>query len=182
MYIHKSHSKKELLNIINIFDIPISNPTKYRKIELSALIVNELEFIDHVNPYDKLCIYNKIDLIEYLENIHPNKKISVKERNEIIIICKKIKQYCRNHYDIRLCDYFNSKDELYKYLRYICRYGDIPSVRKVYKMIAYDTDKPKDIKLNISPIVQKDIDMKDKLRKTNFYKMEVKYGKFIVEF
>ena len=50
MIIHKTHSKAELVNIIVNYDIDINNPVKYRKIELSAILVKSLQLIDKIIP------------------------------------------------------------------------------------------------------------------------------------
>jgi hypothetical protein len=50
MIIHKTHSKAELIKIITNYNIDICNPVKYRKIELSVLLVQKLQLIDKIIP------------------------------------------------------------------------------------------------------------------------------------
>ena len=62
MFIHKSHSKKDLINIIKKLNINIPNPQKYKKVEISALLDNKINMIDSIEPCEELCIYNMIEL------------------------------------------------------------------------------------------------------------------------
>ena len=54
MIIDKSFSKSELINIIKTYNINIDNPSKYRKVELSALLVQKLNSIDDIIPSPNL--------------------------------------------------------------------------------------------------------------------------------
>ena len=128
MFVHKSHSKNELIKIIKCFNLKINNPFKFRKIELSALIVHCLNNLISIEPCEEFFICNLIDLKLYLNTHNPNKMLSVKEKKDIIQICKKIKNYCKKgiHFNNHYCDI----EDVYKDANYIKHYGDIPSVRK----------------------------------------------------
>ena len=71
--IHKSHSKKEIIDIIKTFNINISNIEKYNKNQLTILLEKELLLLNEIKPnVDKYLIYNLIDLIQrkyYLSKI-----------------------------------------------------------------------------------------------------------------
>ena len=95
MIIHKSHSKSELVKIVELFYIDISNPRQYRKIELSALISNHLEQIESLeidddNPY---FFTNIIDLKYYLINVNPKKILTIKQRIMKIFIKLQVMQH-----------------------------------------------------------------------------------------
>ena len=98
------------------------------KIELSALIVHCLNNLISIEPCEEFFICNLIDLKLYLNTHNPNKMLSVKEKKDIIQICKKIKNYCKKgiHFNNHYCDI----EDVYKDANYIKHYGDIPSVRK----------------------------------------------------
>ncbi len=179
MFIHKTHSKNELVKINNIFKLGISNPKKYRKIELSALLSTKLN-LSSKETFDEneYFIYNIIDLKSYLYNCNPKKRLSINEKNNVILICKQIKHYSRNYYNINISE-FKDEDDMRRNAIYISQYGDIPSVRKALKELNM---KCPDIKPYISPMVQKQLDMKHKLKQKNKGVFQHRTGKFLLEF
>tara|TARA_R110002126_G_scaffold234421_4_gene378435 strand:+ start:2119 stop:2667 length:549 start_codon:yes stop_codon:yes gene_type:complete len=181
MFIHKSHSKKDLINIIKKLNINIPNPQKYKKVEISALLDNKINMIDSIEPCEELCIYNMIDLKMFLENCNPKKLLTIKERNNIILICKRVKHYCINNYNIEVTDY-EDNNELYNEAIYINRYGDIPSVRKTIKLLMNDPVKLCDLNPIISPIIMRELKKKELYKKVVINKLKVNYGKYYVDF
>jgi hypothetical protein len=75
MIIHKSHSKLELVKIIIELNIKIKNPRQYKKIDLSALLIDQLDIVDNIKPSINLPFNNIIDLKYYLINVNPNKTL-----------------------------------------------------------------------------------------------------------
>lgn len=179
--IHKTHSKNELVKIIESCEIDIKNPRKYRKIDLSNLLDEKLKLIDQIKPNEDLCIYNLTDLRYYLSIINPKKKLSIKEKNKVILICKKIKHLSRNSFLLSESEY-SSMEEVFKDADYICEFGDIPSVRKAIRDLNKYTFLKKPFEPKLSDIMKKELDMKEKLKKTNIYKCDIKHGKFIITF
>ena len=183
MIIHKTHSKSELVKIIELFYINISNPKQYRKIDLSALLVNQLQQIESLtisydNPY---YFTNIIDLKYYLINVNPKKILTIKERNNVITICKKLKHYCNNNYCVDIADYENIH-QITADATYISNFGDIPSVRRTIKLINIDPLRVIKIQPIISDIVKKELDKKLLYKKKNMSCLVCKTGLFYVKF
>ena len=182
MFIHKSHSKKDLNNIIETFKINIENPKQYKKKELLRLLTKELDEMDEIEPETKYYLfYNIIELKDYLSQCNPKKLLSIKEKSEIILHCKEIQQYIRNGFQI---DYsiFDSEDEIHKLCKYIQPYGDIPSVRKaLWKLQKHPMNKfnyePK-----ISKQTQAELDRRELLKCKYPKKLTISSGKFLVTF
>ena len=66
--IHMSHSRKELLDIIRVFNLPISNKNDKNKKQLQDAIVETVRFLDNIQPDDEYFFVNsKEELIEYLK-------------------------------------------------------------------------------------------------------------------
>ena len=86
MIIDKSFSKSELINIIKTYKIDIDNPGKYRKVELSALLVEKLNSLDDIIPSPNLPFLNIIELKFYLTNINPKKTLSIKMYITLVIL------------------------------------------------------------------------------------------------
>ena len=100
MNISKTHSKKDLFELIEVFKIPISlnNPTKFNLIKaLQEAIAGELY---KITPNNKYLIKDKTEFIKYLTDTNPRKILSVKEKKQIIYNCKRLKQFCLNNYSI----------------------------------------------------------------------------------
>ncbi len=162
MIIHKTHSKLELVKIIIELNIKIKNPRQYKKIDLSALLIDQLGTIDNIKPSLHLPFNNIIDLKHYLINVNPNKILSVRDKNDIIHKCKKIKHYCRNGYYLENTDY-NNENELLQDVECIKNHGAIPSVRKAIK--EYNINPIKDIiDVYIPPHILKEMEIKNKLK------------------
>ena len=182
MLIHKTHSKKDLINIIKTFKINIDNPDKLLKKELIKNIIQQFKFIDEIEPELEIYMfYNLVDLKTYLYNCNPKKLLSIKEKNNVILSCKRIQQYVFNHYIISNSS-FKDMDEIYELANYIEPYGDIPSVRRACKGLNNHQDKI----FNLNPIISKqtarELEKKAEYKKTYQNKLEVNYGKYYVSF
>ncbi len=108
-----------------------------------------------------------------------SKKLSIKNRDEVIKIARKVKTFCRSGLDISKGIYKNN-DELISDTVYISNYGEISSVRKAVKLVEEALDLK--IPLQIPEDIQKDINEKEKLKKDMTPRFQVKYGKFFVQF
>lgn len=179
--IHKSHSKNEIVKIIQACDIDIPNPKKFRKIDLSKLLNEKLKQVDSIKPNEELCIFNLVDLKYYLSNVNPKKRLSIKEKNKVIMICKKIKHLSRNAFMVEVSDY-NNINEAIQDAKYICEYGDIPSVRKALRDFNEYTFLEEKFEPKLSEIVKRELEHKQKLKNVSVYKCVVKKGHFVIKF
>jgi len=173
MIIDKSHSKTDLIELINDLNLPIVHSHQDNKSDIQekfkTCIASKFDIID--NFYN---IKTKDDLISYLENKNPKKILTIKEKQNVMMICKKIIQYCKSDFDLTITDYDNQQ-ELIDDMDYIKQFGDIPSARRCCRLINED---PKMAGLNfkalISPQVQKDLDQKKKTKKVVNYKLMIR--------
>lgn len=173
MIIDKSHSKTDLIELINDLNLPIVHSHQDNKSDIQqkfkTCIASKFDIID--NFYN---IKTKDDLISYLENKNPKKILTIKEKQNVMMICKKIIQYCKSDFDLTITDY-NNQQELIDDMDYIKQFGDIPSARRCCRLINED---PKMAGLNfkplISPQVQKDLDQKKKTKKVVNYKLTIR--------
>lgn len=173
MIIDKSHSKTDLIELINDLNLPIVHSHQDNKSDIQEKfrVCIKSKFDIPENFYN---IKNKESLIAYLENKNPKKILTIKEKQNVMMICKKIIQYCKNDFDLTITDY-NNQQELIDDMDYIKQFGDIPSARRCCRLINED---PKMSGLNfkplISPQVQKDLDQKKKTKKVISYKLMIK--------
>ncbi len=98
------------------------------------------------------------------------------------MIWRRLKHFCRNGYDIKNTEFYNTIDDIYVDAQYISHYGDIPSVRMAINELNNNPNAPFNIKVIISPHTQKEIDLKKRLKIKNKYKCEFKQGHFVLNF
>jgi len=161
--IHKSHSKTDLIDLINdlLLDIHFSHQDNKKNLQDKFIEFMKTQFSIKKNFYN---INDKDELIQYLKNPNPKKTLTIKEKNDVMMICKHIIQYCKNNFDLSLCKYKNYQD-LIDDMDYIKQFGDIPSVRRCCRLMNEDvkTGGVKFIPL-ISPQVQRDLDEKKTIK------------------
>jgi len=173
MIIEKSHSKTDLIDLINDLNLPIVHSHQDNKADIQnkfkECITQNFNISD--NFYN---IKTKEDLISYLENKNPKKTLTIKEKQNVMLICKKIIQYCKSDFDLTITDYKDQK-ELIDDMDYIKQFGDIPSARRCCRLINQDP-KMAGLQFNplISPQVQKDLDQKKKTKKVISYKLTIR--------
>jgi hypothetical protein len=181
MIIDKSHSKGDLVDIINDLNLPIvhSHQDNKKDLQIKFQECMKQNFKIKKNFYG---IENKEQLITYLSNNNPKKTLSIKEKQGVMMICKKIIHYCKNNYDLNLSSYDSIKD-IEDDMDYIKQFGDIPSCRRCCKLINKDYKfNNKNFKPLISPQTQKILDEK-KINKTVYcYNLSIKREKIEVSF
>jgi hypothetical protein len=74
-------------------------------------------------------ITNITELICYLKLENPRRRMTSKEKDNIIMISKKIIHYCDMDFRVELCEYTTTQ-QVIDDLNYIRQYGDLLSVRK----------------------------------------------------
>jgi len=182
MKIHVSHSKKELCEICEVFDLQIPNYKELLKKELAPAILYKLSTIDDI-PADNDFYYidNKQELIEYLTTPNQSKNLTIKEKDKIMLLAKKIIAYVNNGYWLTTSD-FDDWDTLLDKAKIVARYGDIPTCRRAIALLNEDLKMDKKIEIIISPRVKKQLDKKEALKKQLAGKFQVKKGRFIIHF
>ena len=178
--IHKTHSKKNLIDLFNDLNYKI-NRNKTKKLiidEIVDLIQKKAIKINKKNSYK---LKNLDDLIYYLSNPNNKEKISIEEKKEVMIKCKKIIQYSKTNYNIKLTEYINHQ-QIYNDIIFISLYGFIPSVRRACKLYNQDINKINHINPIISDKIQKELDFKENIKKIKNEKFKIKFGKFSVIF
>ena len=173
--IHKSHSKNDLCDLINILNLPIVFSHQDQKKDLQLKLIfylstTKIKFED--NYYG---IKNRDDLVCYLKNKNPKKMLNIKEKSAVMKICKQVIQYCKNDFDLSCCEYETLK-ELTDDMDYVKQFGDIPSVRRCCRLLKEDVKILQSFKPLISPQMKKDLDEKFKIKKVYPYKLSVKHS------
>ena len=180
--IDKSHSKKTLCEIIEIFDLKIANYINMNKKELSKSILYELSKIDKIKEdKDYYFIKDKSELMNYLTQPDPSKSLTVKEKDEVMNLAKFIIIYCNNNYYLSTSPFLDH-DDIIKKAKYISAYGDIPSVRKAIDKLNKDPKLQEPIELFMTTKCKKKIERKKRLVQKQKNILTINRGKFIVTF
>lgn len=180
MNIHKSHSKTDLIELINTLDLPVINSHQDNKksIQLKLLQVLGKDLIFSSNCYN---IHNTNELRAYLMNQNPKKNLNVKEKKDLMMICKKIIHYCMNGYCLYKSQY-NTLQEIEDDMLYIKQFGDLPSVRRACRLMNENIMSKVVYEPLISPQVKKQLDEKEKLKNRNVYECRITKGPFTLYF
>ena len=106
MIIDKSFSKTDLIDLINDLNLPVVHSHQDNKKDIQDKFIKSLnEKLDIPENFYK--IKTKDDLIDYIQKKNPKKILSIKEKQNVMRICKKIIQYCKSNYDLENTEYNN---------------------------------------------------------------------------
>ena len=173
MEIHKSFSKNDMIELIEIFRMDIDY-FDLSKNKLSSKLLGYIHEHEKFIPKKEYFIKNKDELIDYLSK--PNQlKISTYQKKEIMYIAKNIILYCKQGSLYNTI--FANENDLKESAGYIKFYGDIPTVRRALHML--NNKNKLDIQITISPKVKFELDNRNKLRNEKSI-IEIKYGTFIL--
>ena len=173
--IHKSFTKKDLLDLISAYEMDIEDPKSLSKKDLQIQLDDYLQLNDipFSTEYDFNC---SEDLLEYLKNEKPNMDLNYKEKGEMITLAKRILRYTRNGYSIALTDFLDI-DDIYQKGIILANHGDIPTCRRAVEELNKDCKIRNKIEIKISSKVKKDLEQKkiDRNSLNNNYKFVRKY-------
>lgn len=177
--IHKTHSKKNLIELFEALYITLDKNKNKREIikDITIMIQNKL-IVPTNNSYN---IKDLNELIEYLYKPNYKEKISVADKIKVMHKCKKIVQYCKSGYNFDITDY-KTRQELYNDLIFISPYGYIPSVRRACKLYNEDLNRINHVNPIIPPYIQKELQEKKKVKKNYYYNFKATKGKYIISF
>lgn len=182
MLIHKTHSKKELIDIVEFFNFPIEEYEELNKENLILGIIKTIDLIPEIIPdYDFLLINNKDELKEYLAEPNQDKTISVKEKTKVMRKAKRIINYCKNGYDIYKSSFIDIT-ELLDNANYIAEHGNIPTCRRAIKMLNDDVKIPYNIELKMTKKCKRELEIKKQLKLMQTGALQIKKGRFTVRF
>lgn len=181
--IHKSFTKKDIIDIIQAYDIPIDDPKQYSKSELSITLTEILQGEDYQINYssDYPEFFKNEDLIQYLSVPKSNEELNYKEKSEMIQKAKKLINYARNGYMISFTDYL-SHDSIYQDGIIVANHCDIPTCRRAVDELNKDPKIRNKIEKQISPKIMKTLQQK-KINKDELEpKFKFKRGMYEIRF
>jgi len=173
MNLDKTWSKKDLLELIDIYSLDIEDPKYLNKkslyLEIKKLL--ETEEIEWSAEFPEIN-YSE-DLIELLQKEKDNSELNYKGKQEMIQRAKHIIHYCRNGFLLG-GSLFISIEELYEEAMIVANHCDIPTCRRAINELNQDLKIRTKIEIKISTKVKKDLEQKkiNKSELTNKFKRE----------
>ena len=137
--IHKSHSKTDLIDIINYCGIPIVFNHSNNKKELHEkimIVFKESSCVILEDNHFKL--KTMVQLKQYLTKPNPKKQLTIKEKSGVMAIAKSIIYYAQNGFDLRMSPHYQDTQTILDDMLYIKGFGDIPSVRRACRLMSSD--------------------------------------------
>ena len=180
--IHPSHSRKDLLEVIKVFNLTIKNSDDLNKNELSRMLWIKISNTEMIDPDNNYFFINNIEELKYfLVNHNIAKTLTIKDKEKIIEDARRIISYAISGFNIQ--NNFKDINELISIAVNISKYGDISSVRRALKLLQED----KKIKPSIYPIiskrVQKELERKEQIKNSkNNFGLKKNEGKYLIFF
>tara|TARA_R110000851_G_scaffold289279_1_gene443404 strand:- start:33 stop:584 length:552 start_codon:yes stop_codon:yes gene_type:complete len=159
--IHKTFTKKDILDICHAYDIPIEDPKQYNKSELSIALTDILVQEDYQISFcsDYPDFFKNDDLVEYLSVAKSNEELNYKDKSNMIQKAKKIINYARNGYMLSFTDYL-SHDMIYQDGIIVSNHCDIPTCRRAIDELNKDPKVRNKIEKQITPKIKKKLEQK----------------------
>jgi hypothetical protein len=186
--IHVSHTKKDLLDIIHIYEFykypSLSNSEELSKQELSFNLWSILCDEDQPIPKDdKYLFFTDIrDIKIYLLRTSPNKQITSSTLLEINEKVKNLIYYCKKcNFEISLSNY-SSLSEVITSANDIRMYGNMPNVRRAIKLVNRDVKIKEEIEVVMSQKIRRTLLHQEKVKKETTPSFKVKRGEHVVVF
>jgi hypothetical protein len=180
MKIDKSHSKADLVSLINTINIPVIHSHAHNKKDIQELLMTtfdkDIKFGDNVYG-----IKDSRDLQVYLCSKNPKQSLSVKEKKAVMDVCKKIKDYCKNGYVLCKSKY-NTEQEIEDDMLFIMKYGDLPSVRRSCRLMNANMCSNRMWEPIISPQVKQELDEQRISKKVEMQILGRNVGEFLITF
>jgi len=159
--IDKTFTKKDIIDIIQTYDIPIDDPKQYNKNELNIMLTEILVTEEYQISFssDYPDFFKNEDLIEYLSLPKSNEELNYKDKSDMIQKAKKLINYARNGYMLSFTDYL-SHDLIYQDGIIVANHCDIPTCRRAIDELNKDPKIRNKIEKQITPKIKKKLEQK----------------------
>ncbi len=179
--IHPSHSRKDLIEVCEVFNIEIEDLYDLQKISLVCFLEAELESIDYIEPEYEFYFVEDIDeLKRYLSDPNQTKNITIATKEKVIKDSRRIISYCQSGFEI--FPHFKSKEEVFESALVVAEHCDISTCRRAIKLLNEDRSMERTIKPVISNRVKKQLERRDNVKKKTKGQFRARTGSFKIEF
>ena len=189
MEIHTSHSRKDMVDLIDIYNLDENNNYLYNYLEMSKIVLSKLlwktiQQMDSLSIKDNDLFFIKDleHLKEYISSRSPNKSIRGKD---ILFLYDKLKNL--NFY-VKKCGYnihqsnYNCLNDIIDDTHFVRQYGSLPAVRRIVKLINLDNQIKMSFECVMSQRQRKALELKEHIKKQTTPQFKIKKGQHIVIF
>jgi hypothetical protein len=182
--IHKSHSRKDLIEVIEAFELwDIDDYRDIQKAELVKVLWDYLKKCKEICPDDNTLFINDInDLRKYLVKPSPRQVVSVKEKLVILDKVRNIIFYAKHTGYFISGSNYDTIEEIQEDAHYISKFGDMSSVRRALRYYNNDVSNPVKIQPTITRATKARLDKEEQIKKDTMPSFTIKRGKFLVKF
>tara|TARA_R110000765_G_scaffold179183_1_gene285014 strand:- start:255 stop:827 length:573 start_codon:yes stop_codon:yes gene_type:complete len=189
MAIHSTHSRKELIDLIEIYQLQENNDYLHNYDQMSKHILSKLLW-KSIQEMDTLIIKdNDLFFFESLEHLKefiskptPNRQVRGKD---ILWLHDKLRNL---NYYINHCGYLVSQsnysclDDVIKDINFVKEYGSLPAVRRIVRLINNDVKIKVQFECNLSERQRKALQIKEQIKKQTSPQFKVKKGTHTIIF
>ena len=189
MAIHSTHSRKDLIDLIEIYSLQenndyLHNYDQMSKHILSKLLWKTIQELDSLNIKDNdLFFFESLEhLKKFISSPTPNRQVRGKD---VLWLHEKIKDlnYYIKHcgYDIHQSNY-SCLDDVIKDVNFVKEYGSLPAVRRVVRLINLDNKLTTIFECNLSQRQRKALELKEQIKKQTQPHFKIKKGTHTIIF
>ena len=181
MIIHPSHSRRDLIEVCEVFNIEIEDVYDLPKISLIKTLLNELDNINYIEPELDYFFVNDIEQLKrYLSEPNQSKNITIAMKEKMIKDARRIISYCQSGFEP--FPHFENKDEVYTCGLEVSQHCDISTCRRAIKLLNEDRSIPRKIEPIISNRIKKQIERKEAVKKKTAGQYKKREGNFKISF
>jgi hypothetical protein len=182
--IHASHSKKDLIEIVELFELyGIDDYRDMNKGELQTAVWDYVKNIGYIKPDNQYFFVDDAKtLLKYLNTKSPRQLLTSQQLEHITNICKNLIFYSKQcSHQLSASNYIDI-DEVIEDAIEISKNGDLPIVRRALRLLNEDLK----IEVHIEPVItkrtRKKIARQEQFKIGTISKLHVKQGLVKVEF
>ena len=179
--IHPSHSRKDLIEVCEVFNIDIEDLYDLPKISLISFLESELDKIDYIQPeYEYYFVEDIEELKRYLSDPNQTKNVTIATKEKVIKDSRRIISYCQSGFEI--FPHFKTTTEVYDCAVVVAEHCDISTCRRAIKLLNEDSSLPNRLEPIISNRVKKQLERKLLVKKKTEGQFRTRTGTFKIEF
>ena len=179
--IHPSHSRKDLIEVCEVFNIELEDLYDLPKISLVLLLEAEIEVMPDIEPEYEYYFVNDLEgLKRYLQSPNQTKNITIATKEKVIKDSRKIISYCQSGF--QLFPHFTSEEEVFETGKIVAEHCDISTCRRAIKLLNENRSLPHKIEPIISNRIKKQLERKEIVKKKTAGQFRSRTGNFLVEF
>jgi len=179
--IHYSHSRKELIELIHVFELNLDGYEALNRndlgITLWAFLESQTEIPDNSELFKDL-----EELKMFLRNKSPCRVIHAKDKLLFFDKIRELIYYCKDCNYIIFSSNFTTLEDIIKCANEIKIYGDEPSVRRALRLLNKDIKLKENIEPEISTYVLNRLKRKQEIIKKTKPSFKKHTGQFTVVF